>query len=199
MNETTADPGADAATVVRGLLRGRLRSLRRDLWQTADAAAAQTAIDAVLAAVLADLDPGCLGLYHPLRYEFNARSALAADPRLHDLPLALPYARREPARSMAFRQWDGVEPPGFVDECGIASTNGEVVVPDVVVLPCVGFTEAGHRIGYGGGYYDTWLAAHRRVTAIGVAWAATEIDADEFAAEAHDVALAFIVTERGVR
>ena len=149
--------------------------------------------------MLADLDPGCLGLYHPLRYEFNARCALDADPRLHEVPLALPYARREPARSMAFRRWSGDEPPGSVDECGIASSTGEVVVPDVVVVPCVGFTEGGHRLGYGGGYYDAWLVAHPQVTAIGVAWSSSEVDAAAFAAGLHDIALAFVVTERGVR
>ena len=58
-----------------------------------------------------------------------------------------------------------------------ASSDGAAVVPDVVVVPCVGFTAAGHRLGYGGGYYDRWLAAHRHVVAVGVAWSFAEIDA----------------------
>ena len=179
-------------------MRKRLLAERRALCESADAAAAEAAIAARLAAVLADLDPGCLGLYHPLRYEFNARCALAADPRLLDVPLALPYARREPPPMMEFRHWDGAA-PGIVDECGVASSGGGAVVPDVLVVPCVGFTEDGHRLGYGGGYYDAWLAAHPQVTAIGVAWSQAEIEIEVFAARPHDIALAFIVTERGVR
>ena len=198
VNETSDDvrPGCEAAA--RSLLRKRLLAERRTLSESTDAAGAEAAIAARLAAVLADLDPGCLGLYHPLRYEFNARSALAADARLLDVPLALPYARREPPRTVEFRRWDGMA-PGIVDECGIASSTGGVVVPDVVVVPCVGFTEDGHRLGYGGGYYDKWLAEHPHVTAIGIAWSQAEIDIDVFAARPHDIALAFIVTERGVR
>ena len=63
---------------------------------------------------------------------------------------------------MEFRRWDGGA-PALADECGIGSSDGAVVVPDVLVVPCVGFTDAGHRLGYGGGYYDRWLAAHRDV------------------------------------
>ena len=72
------------------------------------------------------------------------------------------------------------------------------MLPDVVVVPCVGFTSGGHRLGYGGGYYDRWLAAHRHVVAVGVAWSFAEIDLPSFAAQGHDVTLACIVTERGV-
>jgi 5,10-methenyltetrahydrofolate synthetase len=99
---------------------------------------------------------------------------------------------------MEFRAWNG-EAPTFADECGIGSSEGAVVVPDVVVAPCVGFTEAGHRLGYGGGYYDRWLAVHRQVTAVGVAWSFAEIGLEAFAAQPYDIALSIIVTERGVR
>jgi 5,10-methenyltetrahydrofolate synthetase len=139
----------------------------------------------------------CLGLYWPLRSEFNAAAALAADAAFDKVVRALPYARRVP-RAMEFRRWDGAAPQ-VADECGIASSEGAPVVPDVVVVPCVGFTADGHRLGYGGGYYDRWLAAHPQVVAVGVAWSFTEIDLATFAARPHDIALAFVVTERGVR
>jgi len=97
---------------------------------------------------------------------------------------------------MEFRRWDGTAPQA-VDECGIGSSDGAVVVPDVLLVPCVGFTDAGHRLGYGGGYYDRWLAAHRDATAVGVAWSFSRIDPAIFAAEPHDVPLTLVVTEQG--
>ena len=178
-------------------MRKRLLDERDRFAASPAAAAAGQSLAAALCAVVAELEPECLGLYCPWRSEFNAAQALAADARLADVPLALPYARRQ-GRLMEFRQWNG-EPPRCLDECGIGSSEGAAVTPDVVVVPCVGFTAAGHRLGYGEGYYDRWLAAHPQVTAVGVAWSFAEIASEAFVAQAHDVVLAVIVTEQGVR
>jgi 5-formyltetrahydrofolate cyclo-ligase len=98
---------------------------------------------------------------------------------------------------MHYRRWDG-RAPTIRDECGIPSSDGEVVVPDVVIVPCVGFTDDGFRLGYGGGYFDRWLAAHRGVTAVGVAWSLGRLGPDEFHPGPQDLPLSLIVTEHGV-
>jgi len=182
----------DPARAARRALRERLLAERERFLATP---AAAEALAATLRQVIAELEPECLGLYCAFRSEFNAAAAIVADPRLKELPLALPYARRMP-KSMEFRRWDGTAPQA-VDECGIGSSDGAVVVPDVLLVPCVGFTDAGHRLGYGGGYYDRWLAAHRDATAVGVAWSFSRIDPAIFAAEPHDVPLTLVVTEQG--
>ena len=138
-----ADAPIDPAHAARRALRRRLLA-ERDLFLASPAAAAATeALAAALREVVAELEPECLGLYCAFRSEFNAAAVIAVDPRFADLPLALPYARRLP-KAMEFRRWDGATPT-VPDECGIASCAGGVVVPDVVVVPCVGFTDAGHR------------------------------------------------------
>jgi 5,10-methenyltetrahydrofolate synthetase len=159
--------------------------------------AAETALAAELRGAIARLEPECLGLYWPFPAEFNAARALAADPSLDKVARTLPFARRSP-RALEFRYWSGAAPT-LVDECGIGTGDGAAAMPDVVVVPCVGFTAAGHRLGYGGGYYDRWLATQRHVVAVGVAWSAAELDLATFAPEAHDIPLSFIVTEQGVR
>ena len=197
MTEAPSDAPIDPARAVRRALRQRLLAEREAFLASPAAAAATAALGAALREVLAELEPDCLGLYCAFRSEFNASAALAADPRFADLPLALPYARRL-AKAMEFRRWDG-SAPALADECGIGSCAGAVVVPDVLIVPCVGFTDAGHRLGYGGGYYDRWLAAHLEATAIGVAWSSARVDLATFAARPHDIALALIVTEQGAR
>jgi 5,10-methenyltetrahydrofolate synthetase len=196
VTEAPADAPIDPARAARRALRQRLLAERETFLASPAAAAATAALGAALREVLAELEPACLGLYSAFRSEFNAAAALAADPRFADLPLALPYARRVP-KAMEFRRWDR-RAPDLPDECGIGSCDGAVVVPDVLVVPCVGFTQAGHRLGYGGGYYDRWLAANPEVTAVGVAWSFAEVDLATFAARPHDIPLALVVTERGV-
>ena len=191
MTEAPPDP----ARAARRALRERLLAERERFLASPAAPAAAEALAAALRQVVAELEPECLGLYCAFRSEFNAAAALAADPRFKELPLALPYARRAP-KSMEFRRWDGAAPT-LADECGIGSSDGTAVVPDVLLVPCVGFTGAGHRLGYGSGYYDRWLAAHRDATAIGVAWSFSRIELATFAAQPHDVPLTLVVTEHG--
>lgn len=176
----SADPAAPAD---RPALRRELLAARRAFAATPAFAAAQAALGQALRDLLAQLEPELLGVYWPLAGEF--------DPGPLPWPRALPFARREPAE-MVFRRWDGATPTAQ-DGCGIATASGAVAVPDVVLLPCVGFTRAGYRLGYGGGYFDRWLAAHPGVTAVGLAWSAAEL---QFAAEPHDQPLTLILTER---
>lgn len=186
----------DAIPQYRQALRKRLLLRREEFVAGPQALAAAGALSGHLAELLLELEPELVGVYWPHRSEFNAVAVLAADPLLAKLPIALPFAQRRPVQ-MHYRVWDG-KPPTVVDECGIAASSGARAVPDVVLVPCVGFTRAGFRLGYGGGYFDRWLGANPDVTAIGVAYAASEIDDEGFAPQAHDEPLTLIVTEDGV-
>lgn len=189
---TPADEALDRAALRRHLLSERERwaaaATTTGAWRVA-----HDALASHLHEVLALLEPECLGVYWPIRSEFNAVVALRDDKTTAGVTLALPWARKVP-REMDYRRWDGREPT-MHDDCGIPSVDGAPVVPDVVLVPCVGYTRQGLRLGYGGGYFDRWLAAHPHVTPVGIAWADSEA---HFAAEPHDHPLPLVVTERGV-
>jgi 5-formyltetrahydrofolate cyclo-ligase len=73
------------------------------------------------------------------------------------------------------------------------------VAPDILLVPLLAFDRRGHRIGYGAGYYDMTIAALRarkQVTAIGIAFAAQEIDA--VPNTPRDARLDLVLTEREV-
>ena len=73
------------------------------------------------------------------------------------------------------------------------------VFPDILLVPLAAFDRAGHRIGYGAGYYDMTIAglrAMKPITAVGIAYAAQEIDA--VPATPRDARLDLVLTERGV-
>ena len=181
----------------RPALRAHLLAQRKAWLATPAAHAATAALGHHLREVLEQLEPQCLGLFWPLEGEFNAAGQLlshaAEEPPEFETSWALPFAHKSPRR-MDYRRWDG-SPPTIQDECGIFSSGGAVVLPDVVLVPCVGFTREGYRLGYGGGYFDRWLAEHPGVTSIGLAWGVSEA---QFAAEPHDQALTLILTETEV-
>ena len=72
------------------------------------------------------------------------------------------------------------------------------VFPDVLIVPLACFDRAGHRIGYGAGYYDMTihrLRAIKKVVAVGIAFAAQEIA--KVPATERDERLDLVLTESG--
>ena len=69
------------------------------------------------------------------------------------------------------------------------------LIPDVLVVPLLGFDRAYFRLGYGGGYYDRTLAATTpRPLTIGVASADAELHT--IYPQPHDSPMDVLVTER---
>jgi len=90
---------------------------------------------------------------------------------------------------LARGQW-GIREPG---------PDAPEVAPDIVIVPLAAFDRTGNRIGYGAGYYDMTLAALRakkNITAVGIAFAAQEID--QVPVTPRDERLDLVLTERGV-
>jgi 5-formyltetrahydrofolate cyclo-ligase len=86
-------------------------------------------------------------------------------------------------------QW-GIREPG---------PESPEVAPDILIVPLACFDRAGHRIGYGAGYYDMTinaLRARKQVIAIGVAFAAQEIH--KVPATERDARLDLVLTEREI-
>ena len=79
--------------------------------------------------------------------------------------------------------------------------DARVVDPDVMLVPLAAFDLAGHRIGYGAGYYDRAISRlhekGKRPRLIGVAFDCQQIDI--VPAEDHDIALDAILTESGLK
>ncbi|HET7681345.1 MAG TPA: 5-formyltetrahydrofolate cyclo-ligase [Xanthobacteraceae bacterium] len=71
--------------------------------------------------------------------------------------------------------------------------------PDILIVPLAAFDRAGHRIGYGAGYYDmtiTRLRGIKPVTAIGIGFALQEIP--RVPATERDARLDLVLTEREI-
>lgn len=79
--------------------------------------------------------------------------------------------------------------------------EAQVLDPDIMMMPLSAFDAAGNRLGYGAGHYDRAISRlrskGRSPQLIGTAFSLQEVDA--LPAEAHDVPLSMILTERGLR
>ncbi len=77
---------------------------------------------------------------------------------------------------------------------GVAQPSADAtpIIPDIVFVPLIGFTENGERLGQGGGHYDRWLSEHPGRLAIGLAWDVQLCE--ELPIEPHDMNLDAIIT-----
>ncbi|WP_019937199.1 5-formyltetrahydrofolate cyclo-ligase [Bordetella sp. FB-8] len=107
---------------------------------------------------------------------------------------------KSPGQPLAFRAWTP-EAPMAVGAYGIAEpAEGPECLPDVILVPTLGYTDRADRLGYGGGYYDRTLAAleqaGRDCIAIGIAWTECRLP-DDYEPAAHDRRLDAILTPDG--
>jgi len=110
--------------------------------------------------------------------------------------LALPAIAGR-GKPLVMRAW-GFGEPLASGQWGIRepTTEAPEVAPDILIVPLAAFDRAGHRIGYGAGYYDMTinaLRARKAVIAIGIAFAAQEIP--HVPATEHDERLDLVLTE----
>jgi 5-formyltetrahydrofolate cyclo-ligase len=68
---------------------------------------------------------------------------------------------------------------------------------DVIIVPMLGFEpNTLHRVGYGGGYYDKFLATQPGAKKIGVCFEQGRVES--LPSEPHDISLDIIITDRSV-
>jgi 5-formyltetrahydrofolate cyclo-ligase len=182
----------------KAALRAQLRG-RRDATTAADRAAWSQQLAAHgSAALAAEVRGRIVSLYWPMRSEADPRplaAALAGAGAVLALPAFVGAA-------MEFRRWreaDELRPAGFQTFEPLPSAP--VVVPNIVLAPLLGFDLRGGRLGWGKGYYDSYLgeldAAGPRPFVVGVAFSCQEAEAVPL--EPHDRRLDAVVTERGYR
>jgi 5-formyltetrahydrofolate cyclo-ligase len=137
--------------------------------------------------------------FWPMRSEVDIRPAMFAL-REKGARLCLPAILDK--ATIVFRE---LHPSGKMIDMGFGTQgpgeDAHVLDPTLMLIPLAAFDNRGHRIGYGAGYYDRAIAAlHENGIAprlIGVAFDCQEVPL--VPDEPHDVALAEILTENGLR
>jgi 5-formyltetrahydrofolate cyclo-ligase len=142
----------------------------------------------------ASLTPATIGLYWPIKHEPSLLPWGRALAQSGDVRLCLPvvvaprspleYWRWVPGDSMQTGFWNIPRP-----------VHRDVVVPDLILAPLVGFDRANYRLGYGGGYFDRTLAVlPQRPVVVGIGYAFSALPT--IFPQPHDVALDVILTEQ---
>ena len=120
---------------------------------------------------------------HPLIDQLEASGIIVVVPRI---------INRTHMSAIRFPGWPLME-PGPMGILAPPDKPAWTKPIDVAIIPGLGFSSAGHRLGFGAGYYDRWLAEHTQLVKIGVGFEFQILD--EIPVDAHDVSMDLVVTE----
>lgn len=202
----TSDPALDQR---KASLRLKLQARRAEAARANDGANG-AAIAALAAQRFVDAIPVTAGQvvagYWPMGDELDPRPLLNMLQRQGAL-VVLPAVQKG-TRLLQFRLCEDLTclPPAGTFGIPAPNASASVLVPDILLVPLVGFDRDGWRLGMGGGYYDTTLAGLRaslgmavdkKIVAVGYAFAVQQVA--ELPHGAHDQRLDWAVTERGAQ
>lgn len=144
--------------------------------------------------------PNCVAAFWPLGQEPELRPLLEQWVEEEGLTVSLPVVAT-PDAPLEFRLWTP-DTPMAAGAYGIEEPRGATApLPDIVLVPTLGYTRAGDRVGYGKGYYDRTLADLKArkhpYTSIGIAWACGDLSGEDYSPAPHDVRLDAILTDKG--
>ena len=156
----------------------------------------------VIAEVIADklnrvtavLGTSIVGLYWPIRNEISLMPWGRALAQRKGVALCLPVVVT-PKAPLEYWRWA----PGEAMEPGFWNiprpAHRDVLSPDLLLAPLVGFDQNNYRLGYGGGYFDRTLASLQpRPIVIGVGYEFSALET--IFPQPHDIPMRAVLTER---
>ncbi|MDX1573329.1 MAG: 5-formyltetrahydrofolate cyclo-ligase [Methylophaga sp.] len=162
---------------------------------SAERIAAEQQIYQRLLSLLAPMPASIISFYMPIKGELNCQPLIeellnrgwrAVLPKIIDKDSALQFRQWSPDSQMQPEIWQIPVPQ-----------NTAELVPDVLLIPLVGFDQQRHRLGNGGGFYDRSLAGISPTPlAIGVGLELMKLE--DIQPQPHDIAMDFVVTEQAV-
>jgi len=137
-----------------------------------------------------------IGGYYPINYEFDCLEILQKLSN-KNFQISLPIMRK--SNQMDFFSWD-FNQPLIINNFGIPEPiSSKITYPDIFLVPIVGFDKNLYRLGYGGGYYDRYIARMKKIKniiTIGLSFSFQKID--ELPVNKFDQKLDVIITERNI-
>ena len=135
-----------------------------------------------------------IGGYYPYNCEINTMEILK-NLEKKNYKISLPKISKN--NQMDFYEWS-FNDPMLINTFGIPEpSSSKKIYPDILLVPLVAFDEKLNRLGYGGGYYDRYIARvlrFKKVITIGMAYSFQKIK--KLTINRHDIRIDHVITEK---
>ena len=170
------------SNIKKKLLRQKLLKIRHSI--TGDFRSQKDQkISKNLANILSKFE-GHLGFYWPIKGEYDvvpvvSKWLIKKTKRKASLPVII-----ERQLPMKFLEWnDRTKLEKGMFNLDIPPVTANEILPELIIIPCVGFDSKNYRLGYGGGYYDRTLEKFSGAKKIGICYLncrVSDIEPEEF-------------------
>ena len=137
-----------------------------------------------------------IGGYYPVNSEISCLDVLETLEK-NNFKISLPITKKN--NNMDFYEWS-FQDTLRVSQQGIPEPNSKKkVIPDVLIVPLVGFDRYKFRLGYGGGFYDRYICKilkFKKILTVGFAFSFQEIS--KIPINKFDQKLDFILTDKEI-
>ena len=137
-----------------------------------------------------------IGGYYPVNSEISCLDVLEILEK-KNFKISLPITKKN--NNMDFYEWS-FQDSLRVSQQGIPEPNTKKkVIPDVLIVPLVGFDRYKFRLGYGGGFYDRYISKilkFKKILTVGFAFSFQEIS--KIPINKFDQKLNFILTDKEI-
>ena len=137
-----------------------------------------------------------IGGYYPVNSEISCLDILEILEK-KNFKIYLPITKKN--NNMDFYEWS-FKDSLRVSQQGIPEPNTKKkVIPDVLIVPLVGFDRHKFRLGYGGGFYDRYISKilkFKKILTVGFAFSFQEIS--KIPVNKFDQKLNFILTDKEI-
>jgi 5-formyltetrahydrofolate cyclo-ligase len=153
-------------------------------------------VAAKLDTIIARRPIASIGLYWPIKQEINLLP-WANERAKQGMVLCLPVVVT-PKAPLEYWRWNqGEDLTRGIWNIPVPAQR-DVVLPDLMLAPVVGFDQANYRLGYGGGYFDRTLASlNQRPMVVGIGYAFSALGT--IFPQQHDIPMDTVLTETNDR
>ena len=177
----------------KAAVRARLLSVRTSLGD-GERAARDASLCEILSASPLLRRASCVAFYAAVRGEIDL-APLAETLDALGIPLAYPITERGGVMHFHTATPSELVPGRYgIPEPRSDAPRAPLDAGSVCLVPAVAFDRSGYRVGYGGGYYDRFLAGFSGIT-VGIADKPLDFPLPR---EEHDLAVDYLLTEDGL-
>ena len=135
-----------------------------------------------------------IGGYFPVNHEVDDLDILKKFKKKY-YKISLTVIKKN--HQMDFYEWS-FNDPLIINKFGIPEPKmSNLIYPDIILVPLVGFDKDLNRLGYGGGYYDRLiekLSKKKKITTIGLALSIQKVK--NIPVEKYDKKLDYVITDK---